>query len=101
MIGDDPRTLVAGSTGPVWARVTSRLGADLTGIAFQLRTVDPDGVISSWVAPSDLDDSQAATGMLRASLDHVAEADALGWWELQAKLGEEIVKCGPFLVVAA
>lgn len=99
MIGDDPRTLVVGGTGLVWGRITDKTGADLSGEVVQLRTVAPDGTFSTWAAPADTDVSQAATGLVRAAVEHVALVT--GWWELQAKVGTEIVKCGPFLVVDA
>lgn len=99
MILDDPRTLVVGATGLVWARVTERTGADLTGVPVELRTVSPGGTISAWAAPAQLDTTSAATGVVRAALSHVAAVT--GVWELQAKVGTEIVKCGPFYVVAA
>lgn len=99
MITEDPRTLVVGATGLVWAKIRDLFGADLTGSAVQLRTVAPDGTVSAWAAPASTDTSQAATGTLRAALSHTAAV--AGWWELQAKVGTEIVKAGPFLVVAA
>lgn len=99
MIADDPRTLVVGATGLVWGRITDLNGADLTGEPVQLRTVAPDGTLSSWAAPTAVDTSRAATGELRAALAHTAVV--VGWWELQAMVGTEILKCGPFQVVAA
>jgi hypothetical protein len=97
MITDDPRTLVVGAIGEVWGRITDLLGTDLTGVTVQLRTVAPDGTLSSWAAPADTDTTQAAAGIVRAALEHTAAV--AGTWELQAKVGTEIVKCGPFLVV--
>lgn len=99
MIGDNPRTLVVGATGTVWGRVSERNGVDLSAETVQTRTVDPDGVLSTWGTPYDLDLSQAATGVVRAAVQHVAAV--AGWWELQVKVGTEIVKCGPFQVVDA
>jgi len=99
MITDDPRTLVVGATGLVWARVADLFGADLTGEALQLRTVAPDGTVSAWATPADTDTTQAVTGLVRAALEHTAAV--AGWWELQVKIGTEIVKAGPFLVVDA
>jgi hypothetical protein len=99
MIGDKPRTLVVGATGTVWGRVTERNGVDLTAEVIQTRTVDPAGAVSSWGTPYSTDLSQAATGVVRAAVQHVAAV--AGWWELQVKVGTEIVKCGPFLVVDA
>jgi hypothetical protein len=99
MITDDPRTLVVGATGEVWARITDLFGADLTAVSVQLRTVAPDGTLGTWGAPAAVDTSQAAAGVIRAAISHAAVVT--GWWELQAKVGTDIVKAGPFLVVAA
>lgn len=97
MITDDPRTLVVGATGEIWARITDLFEADLTGAAVQLRTVAPDGTVGAWAAPATTDTTQAAAGVVRAALNHTAAV--AGYWELQAKIGTDIVKCGPFLVV--
>lgn len=99
MIGDDPRTLVVGAIGRVWARITELDEADLSAATVQLRTVAPDGTISAWAAPAATDVTKAATGLYRAAIDHVAAV--VGLWELQAKVGTEILKVGPFQVVAA
>lgn len=99
MIGDDPRTLVVGATGLVWARITEKTGADLSAATVQLRTVSPSGTLSAWAAPAATDVTQAATGLYRAAAEHIASV--VGLWELQAKVGTEILKVGPFQVVAA
>lgn len=99
MIGDDPRTLVVGATGLVWARITERDSADLSGETVQLRTVAPDGTVSGWSAPAATDVSKAGSGLYRAAVEHVASV--VGLWELQAMVGTEILKVGPFQVVAA
>lgn len=99
MIGDDPRTLVVGATGLVWARITEKTGADLSAETVQLRKVAPDGTPTAWAAPAATDITQAATGLYRAAVEHVASV--VGLWELQAKVGTEILRVGPFQVVAA
>lgn len=98
MITTKPRTLVVGATGLVWAHITEVNLTDLTASAVELRTVDPAGVVGAWGAPTVLDTSKAAVGVVRAAVAHTAVV--VGFWELQAKVGTEIVKAGAFQVVA-
>lgn len=99
MIGDEIRTLVVGGSGLVWGRITEKTGANLLGESLALRTVAPDGTASVWAPADEVDTSQAASGVVRAAVEHVASVT--GVWELQAKVGTEILKVGPFQVVDA
>lgn len=99
MIGSEIRTLVVGAVEPVWGRVDDQLNRDLSAELVEVRAVGPDGVPPAWSAPSLVDMTSAATGLVRAALTHTATV--AGLWELQVKIGTAIVKCGPFQVVDA
>lgn len=97
MITTKPRTLVVGGTGLVWAYVEDVNGANLSAVGVELRTVAPDGTVGSWSAPTVEDVTKAGQGIVRAALVHTASV--VGLWELQAKVGTEIIKAGPFQVI--
>ena len=97
MIDTDVREIRVGSIGAdVWVRITDKEGADLTGIAVELRLTDPAGVVGDWFAPSPLTiDGSVA----RARFTHDATLDGVGWWSIDALIDGEIIAAGQFVVV--
>lgn len=83
MIDTEPTTLEVGTTAYVWAKITERRGEDLTSVGFEIATVDPDGVASSFVAPDSRDDDLAAAGIVRIAVLHEATSDGRGYWKLR------------------
>lgn len=99
MIEDDVRRIRVGATGYVWARITERTGADVTGITPDLRTVSPAGVTSAWAAAASAE--HPSSSVIRVGLLHTGTE--VGWWRLEARLTDnpevEILALGGFAVV--
>lgn len=84
MIDIEPTTLEVGSTAYVWARITERTSQDLTGVTFEVATVDPSGTVSAWAAPDATDTELAAAGIVRVAVLH--EATVPGYWRLKVRI---------------
>jgi hypothetical protein len=101
MITEDVRTLEVGTTDFVWGRIEELHGVDVTGVAVQLRTVDPAGVASAWANPAN-EDGTTPPNVIRAAA--LFTATTPGDYRLQAKLVDAptttVITCGLFRVIS-